>query len=60
MGSELIKEISPEEYRMAEKHLKKTILSIFNHEGNAIAINSFNFYCIELTIIFSRFSKLIN
>jgi|AATB01.1.fsa_nt_gi hypothetical protein len=34
MGSELNKEFSPEEYRMAEKHLKKMV-SILNHQGNA-------------------------
>ena len=33
-GSELNKEFSPEEYRMAEKHLKK-MFSILNHQGNA-------------------------
>ena len=33
-GSELNKEFSPEEYPMAEKHLKK-MLSILNHQGNA-------------------------
>jgi hypothetical protein len=33
-GSELNKEFSPEEYRMAEKHLKK-MLNILNHQGNA-------------------------
>ena len=33
-GSELNKEFSPEEYRMAEKHLKK-MFNIRNHEGNA-------------------------
>jgi hypothetical protein len=32
--SELNKEFSPEEYRMAEKHLKK-MFSILNHQGNA-------------------------
>jgi hypothetical protein len=33
-GSELSKEFLPEEYRMAEKHLKK-LFSILNHQGNA-------------------------
>ena len=33
-GSEMNKEFSPEEYRMAEKHLKK-IFNILNHQGNA-------------------------
>jgi hypothetical protein len=33
-GSELNKEFSPEEYRMAKKHLKK-MFSILNHQGNA-------------------------
>jgi hypothetical protein len=33
-GAELNKEFSPEEYRMAEKHLKK-MFSILNHQGNA-------------------------
>jgi hypothetical protein len=33
-GSELNKEFSPEEYLMAEKHLKK-MFNIFNHQGNA-------------------------
>jgi hypothetical protein len=33
-GSELNKEFSPEEYRMAEKHLKK-MFNILNHQGNA-------------------------
>jgi hypothetical protein len=33
-SSELNQEFSPEEYQMAEKHLKK-IFSIFNHQGNA-------------------------
>jgi hypothetical protein len=33
-GSERNKEFSPEEYRMAEKHLKK-MLSILNHQRNA-------------------------
>jgi hypothetical protein len=34
MGYKLNKEFSPEEYRMAEKHLKK-IFNILNHQGNA-------------------------
>jgi hypothetical protein len=33
-GSELNKEFSPEEYQMAEKHLKK-MFNILNHQGNA-------------------------
>ena len=33
-GSEINKEFSPEEYRMAEKHLKK-MFNILNHQGNA-------------------------
>jgi hypothetical protein len=33
-GTELNKEFSPKEYRMAEKHLKK-MFSILNHQGNA-------------------------
>ena len=33
-GSELNKEFSPEEYRKAEKHLKK-MFNILNHQGNA-------------------------
>jgi hypothetical protein len=33
-GSELNKDFSPEEYHMAEKHLKK-MFSILNHQGNA-------------------------
>ena len=33
-GSELNKEFSPEEYRMAEKHLKK-MFNILNHQRNA-------------------------
>jgi hypothetical protein len=33
-GSELNQEFSPEEYQMAEKHLKK-MFNIFNHQGNA-------------------------
>jgi hypothetical protein len=33
-GSELKKEFSPEEYQMAEKHLKK-MFSILNHQRNA-------------------------
>jgi hypothetical protein len=33
-GSELNKEFSPEEYGMAEKHLKK-MFNILNHQGNA-------------------------
>ena len=33
-ASELNQEFSPEEYRMAEKHLKK-MFSILNHQGNA-------------------------
>jgi hypothetical protein len=33
-GSELNKEFSLEEYRMAEKHLKK-MFNILNHQGNA-------------------------
>jgi hypothetical protein len=33
-GSELNKEFSPEEYRMAKKNLDK-IFSILNHQGNA-------------------------
>jgi hypothetical protein len=33
-GSELNKEFSSEEYRMADKHLKK-MFSILNHQGNA-------------------------
>ena len=33
-SSELNKEFSPEEYRMAEKHLEK-MLSILNHQRNA-------------------------
>jgi hypothetical protein len=37
--SELNKEFSPEEYRMAEKHLKK-MFSILNHQGNANQNNS--------------------
>jgi hypothetical protein len=32
-GSDLKKEFSSEEYRMAEKHLKK-MFNIFNHQGN--------------------------
>ena len=32
-GSELNKEFSPEEHRIAEKHLKK--MFILNHQGNA-------------------------
>jgi hypothetical protein len=32
--SELNKEFSPEEYRMAEKHLKK-MFKILTHQGNA-------------------------
>jgi hypothetical protein len=31
---ELMKEFSPEEYRMVEKHLKK-MFNILNHQGNA-------------------------
>jgi hypothetical protein len=34
-GSELNKEFSPEEYRMAEKQLKKKKFNILNHQGNA-------------------------
>jgi hypothetical protein len=34
LGAELNKEISPEEYRMVEKHLKK-MFSIINHQGIA-------------------------
>jgi hypothetical protein len=34
-GSELNKEFLPEEYRMAEKHLKKKMFSILNHQGSA-------------------------
>jgi hypothetical protein len=33
-GSELNKEFSPEEYRKAEKHLKK-MFNILNHQRNA-------------------------
>jgi hypothetical protein len=33
-GSELNKEFSPEEYRVAENHLK-TMLNILSHQGNA-------------------------
>ena len=33
-GSELNKEFSPEEYRKAEKHLKK-MFNVLNHQGNA-------------------------
>jgi hypothetical protein len=33
-GAELNKEFSTEEYRMAEKHLKKKF-NILNHQGNA-------------------------
>jgi hypothetical protein len=33
-GSEQNKEFSPEEYRLAEKHLKK-MFSILKHQGNA-------------------------
>ena len=33
-GTELNKEFSTEEYRMAEKHLKK-MFNILNHQGNA-------------------------
>ena len=35
-GSELNKEFSPEEYRMAEKHLKKKMFIILNHQGMQI------------------------
>ena len=38
-GSELNKEFSPEEYQMAEKHLKK-MFNILNHQGNANQSNS--------------------
>jgi hypothetical protein len=33
-GTELNKELSTEEYRRAEKHLKK-MFNILNHQGNA-------------------------
>jgi hypothetical protein len=33
-GSELNKEVSPKEYKMAEKHLKK-MFNILYHQGNA-------------------------
>jgi hypothetical protein len=33
-GSEVNKEFLPEEYQMAEKHLKK-MFNILNHQGNA-------------------------
>jgi hypothetical protein len=33
-GTRLNKEFSTEEYRMAEKHLKKMV-NILNHQGNA-------------------------
>jgi hypothetical protein len=35
LGSELNKEFSPEEYRVAEKHLKKKVFNILNHQRNA-------------------------
>jgi hypothetical protein len=38
MVAELYKEFSTEEYRMAEKHLKKKI-NILNHQGNANQTN---------------------
>ena len=34
LSEELNKEFSPDEYRMAEKHLKK-MFNILNHQGNA-------------------------
>ena len=33
-GTELNKEFSTEEYGMAEKHLKKILFNILNHQGN--------------------------
>jgi hypothetical protein len=38
-GTELNKEFSNKEYRMAEKHLKK-MFNILNHQGNANQNNS--------------------
>jgi hypothetical protein len=34
-STELNKEFSAEEYQMVEKHLKKKMFNILNHQGNA-------------------------